>query len=147
MFDEELFICEDALFCQQYIQHCNIIAYDAVPKYNYISQPSSAMRGRIGSRNLSILHGYDKIIECCKRYNDNELIHILEANKMVHYSTLMARVLKNYDKEQERYGKVVCGFIEEDIKKIVKNKYFPMKRKLVCILGIAYFKVLRVISK
>ena len=147
MFDEELFIYEDTLLCQQYVQHCNIISYDAVPKYNYISQFSSAMRGRIGSQNLSTVHGYNKIVECRKRYNDNELIHILEANKMVHYYTLIVKVLKNYNKEQERYDKVICGFIEEDIKKIINNKYFPMKQKLVCILNMAYFKVLRAISK
>lgn len=146
-FDETLFVCEDALFCQEYIRLCRRIAYDATAKYNYISQPNSAMRGKVSKRNLSVLQGYDKIICCCQEYNDCNLTNILDANKMVHYSTLLVRIIKNYDKEQKRLGQCVCEFVERDSHKMLKNKHFTLKRKLICLFSVVYLRLLKIITK
>ena len=130
-FDESVYVCEDALFCHQYVWHCKSIKYDPVCKYHYIIHQESATHGKVTQRRMSVLNSYRKIIEIGRKYDDRELCGQLEANYLNHYISLLKDILKQSSGKQREYGDRLYHFMKKKGKLYRKNPYITFKRKIL----------------
>lgn len=130
-FDENTYVCEDSLFCLQYVWHCRSVNYDPVCKYHYIIHSASATHGKVTQRRMSVIDTYHKIIETGKMYGDQELDRQLEANYMNHYLSLLKDIVKQSSGKQCDYGEKLYPYIRENRRKYRKNPYITLKRKVL----------------
>lgn len=138
-FDEDASICEDALFCYQYVWYCDLINYDPVCKYHYIIHSGSATHGKVTPRRMSVINTYRKIIEIGKKYEDPQLDRQLEANYLNHYVSLLKDIVKHSSDKQREYGDRLYSYLRANKKKYRASPCITLKRKaLFTILYILY---------
>ena len=133
-FDENMYVCEDSLFCLQYVWNCRSVNYDPACKYHYIFHSASATHGKVTPRRMSVINTYLKIIETGKMYGDQDLDDQMEANYMNHYLSLLKDIVKCSSGKQRDYGNRLYSYIRENRRKYRKNPYITLKRKVLFII-------------
>ncbi len=141
LFDENLYVCEDSLFCQEYNILSNGTIYTPKPLYNYICTKTSITHEKINEKHLSVLEGYNKIIACCNIYNDPNLTSLLIANKWTHHIILFTKILKTSGQEKIKYGDVIYHKLAKNLDNILFCKNLPIKRKIICLLSMICYTV------
>lgn len=109
VFDKDIKIMEDLLFCISLFQHCNVVSYDKNIFYNYLFNPKSAMN----------------------RYKPN----YYEINKKVYYK-MRQLVINNCNGDiecslQNRYIEMMIGCIVNEIiycKKSIFKSFIKLKQ-------------------
>lgn len=142
-FDEKTFICEDLLFCEQYVWNCKSIFYDPVPKYHYITRAESAMHGAVSEKRMSVFETYPKIIKVCRQYGNEELDRFIEITYWNHGVSILKDVVKNPSKDQKKYGDIAFSYIRGKVWKFVRCRDISFKRKILIVLLRLYYPVSR----
>ena len=133
-FDTEISLCEDALFCQEYITFCKKIIYLPFALYHYSINSTSFTHAKISKRTCSVFNAYEKILTCCDLfYKDKELNNLLLSNYYSHYILNLQRIKNELTVEERKEFWYIYEFIKKNIFKILKNKYIKLKRKLLAI--------------
>lgn len=138
-FDESTHICEDLLFCQQYVWNCNVIHYDPSPKYHYMRNKESAMYGKVTERRMSVFDTYPKIMEVAAGYQNKELDELTKVSYWNHFVSVLKDIMKNPSREQKAYGDKIFPCIKTIVFDYLKNEYVTFKRKvLMLIIYVSY---------
>lgn len=132
-FDEDTHICEDLLFCQQYILNSRKVIYNPQPKYHYITRAGSAMHSKVTEKRMTVLETYPKILECGYQYGDAELNELLEIGYWNHYVSILKDVVKNPSREQKAYGDQIFPYIRERTGDFLKSRHTTFKRKVLIV--------------
>jgi len=143
-FNEQVHICEDAIFCQQYVKHCRMINYDPIAKYHYVRRKGSAMCGGITEKRMSVLETYPIIMEIGRDYKDQELNEILRINYFNHYISILKDVVKYPSEKQKEYGDRVFPYIKKNLSHVLTSKHMTFKRKILTVglrIGYPFWKV------
>lgn len=130
-FDEETYICEDLLFCMQYIWHSRMIVYDPVPKYHYITHSASAMHGVVNARRMSVLETFQKIITVGKWYEDPILEELLQISYWNHYVSILKDVVRDFKGRKLKYGDRVYPYVKHIALPFLKSRFVTIKRKVL----------------
>lgn len=92
-FDETIAICEDSLFCQNYVANCNKIVCLNEILYHHSLNEDSTMHRKFSQNNVTVFSAYEKIISYCnKTYNNKKLNELLYANYYCHYIRNLRRI-------------------------------------------------------
>lgn len=143
-FNEQVHICEDAIFCQQYVKHCRTINYDPIAKYHYVRRQGSAMCGGVTEKRMSVLETYPIIMEIGRDYKDQELNEILRINYFNHYISILKDVVKYPSEKQKEYGDRVFPYIKKNLSLVLTSKHMTFKRKILTVglrIGYPFWKV------
>ena len=143
-FNEQVHICEDALFCQQYVKHCRTINYDPAAKYHYVRRKGSAMCGGVTEKRMSVLETYPIIMEIGRDYKDKELNKILWVSYFNHYISILKDVVKYPSEKQKEYGDRVFPYIKKNLSLVLTSKHMTFKRKILTVglrIGYPFWKV------
>lgn len=130
-FDENTFICEDLLFCLQYVSCSQVISYDPIPKYHYITNEGSAMHGRVNVKRMSVLETYSKILKAGHQYEDVILDELLRVSYWNHYVSLLKDIVRTPGRKQIEFGDRIYPNIKHIIKPFLKSKFTTLKRKIL----------------
>ncbi len=133
-FDENTYICEDLLFCQQYIWNCQYVCYTPEPKYHYITHAGSAMHGKVTEHRMSVLNTFNAVVQMGSKYENKELDSLLNAGYWNHYVSILKDVVKYPSLEQKKYGDIVFPYIKMIVFKFLKSEHITFKRKVLIIL-------------
>lgn len=139
-FKADAALCEDDLFCHEYLAHCTKIWYIPQALYHYEIHEDSFTNAKITSKIFSVFNVYKIIIDFCKKqYNDEVLNNLVMANYYSHYILNLRRILKELTAEERTDYKYIYEFVKNNISNILKNKYLKFRRKILAI-GLIYFK-------
>lgn len=142
-FDTGCAICEDMLFCEQYIRYCRKIIYEPVPKYHYMVRGGSAMRGRVTAGRMTVFRAYEKIAKVCREYHDLELNGIIEGNHMRHYITIMKYLRKDVTPEEFIYFDEAYKMVKNNFRNIWFHPYIDFKSKIILLHTLILYHVKR----
>ena len=95
LLDEEIFICEDLLFCCEYGQQIRkaVVMKDAL--YHYVINVGSAVHGGYSARRFTSVYAFDKMSAWMTKFNDRELEQVVNAHYIVICIQLFFKLLRN----------------------------------------------------
>lgn len=106
-FEENIKICEDQLFCLEYIKKIKTVSYVDMSLYSYRLNPKSAVNSPFNVNKISRIEAYDKIIEILKSYDDNLLMknYILQKSHeiIVLCSSFYRKLIMNCIRNRKQY--------------------------------------------
>lgn len=140
-FDEELSICEDALFCQQIALRCKKMYFGPEPKYHYLIHDGSACRSKISRKRLSVFSAYEKIINLCKVYEDKELDSVLQANFINHHLAILQDAVCGLSLDQVIYSDYVAKSLKTNFNRMWCNTNLSIKRKILAIVLLVRYRM------
>lgn len=144
-FDEACYVCEDTLFCQQYVQFISKAIYDSTAKYHYFQRKTSAVHSGIGRRKMSAFKSYNKICSLVEMYGDQELDKCVKANYWSYAIKYYAEALKIDTAESRECMEYCLKIIKDNTFGILFSRYISIKRKglllLTCIRNLKKVKV------
>lgn len=130
-FNESLRMCEDELFCHEYLLHCEKhIVYDPRPYYYYVYSPDGLTNSKLSQNKMTVLNAYDKIINICSGFHDFELIELLEANKMCWITEIIKIAVKSKDEAQLHFSDSAFNMMNENVKNYYTNAFIKNKTKI-----------------
>ncbi len=132
-FDEDAYICEDSLFCLQYLlaSAAGSMAYDSVPQYRYIRRSGSAMHSRLTARRVSVLPTYQKIMQLVAPLGMTALSETLKINYLNHHLHLLQVTWKTRDAETMQAAGAVYRSFRPYLGWFLRQKNARAKRKLI----------------
>lgn len=132
-FDEKVHICEDLLFCLQYLLVSGGMAYHCVPHYRYIRRAGSAMHSRLTERRVSVLPTYQKMIDMIVPLGDASLLQLLRINSLNHHLHLLQVTWKIRDAETMVAARIIYDAFRPELAWFLKQKNVTWKRKVIAI--------------
>ena len=140
-FDEDLFVCEDNLFCQKYAVRCSVAVCVPMALYHYRINAKSVTHCKYSKKNCTVFFAYKRIIELCDNYYANKKLNKrLFANYYTHYILNLKRIKNELQQEEWKEFLFVYDFVRDNILKILNNKLLKLKRKLLAIYLLLFFK-------
>lgn len=130
IFDKNIHYCEDLMFVDEYISHCESFKYIPIPLYNYRMRKSSASFNFLNKKNISILEAYKFFIN---KYSENKIVFNYNRYKyLLYYYKLKKVVDGEYDDytkkllkcEKEIFTSINLTFKEKMNYFIIKKSYF-----------------------
>lgn len=141
LFDENISICEDSLFCHMYLVNCRRIVYSSLPLYHYMINKGSAVHSKINRQKMSIFDANRKILECCKFYNDETLNKLIKANYWSFNIGYLKKIVLNFSREQIVFGDIIYEQLRGKELVILRNQYISLKRKCLIFILRPIYKV------
>lgn len=134
-FDEDAYICEDSLFCLQYLLACagGGMAYDSVPQYRYIRRSGSAMHSRLTVRRVSVLPTYQKMMQLVAPLGVPALSEMLRINYLNHHLHLLQVTWKTRDAETMQAAGDIYRSFRPHLGWFLRQKNARAKRKLIAL--------------
>ncbi len=133
-FEEDAYICEDSLFCLQYLlASSGGMAYDSVPQYRYIRRSGSAMHSRLTMRRVSVLPTYQKIIQLAAPLGMPALSEMLQINLLNHHLHLLQVTWKTRDAQTMQAAGSIYRSFRPDLGWFLRQKNVRIKRKLIAL--------------
>ena len=133
-FEESIALCEDALFCHQYIAAAKSIYYLPQQLYHYNTQGESITRAKFSSKICTVFEAYRRIIEFCnKTYSDKKLNELLYANYYCHHIRNLRRMKNELSSAERVPFRYVYDFVKNNIRQILLNKKIRLKTKLLAV--------------
>ncbi len=131
-FDLQCSICEDSLFCHQYIQYCRSGIYKQIPLYHYRQNPESLVHRSIDERSMSVFASYAKITGICQQYEDQNLQKCIQANIQSYAIKYLYRIYR--EKEKSQYTNQLAAKLKGHFTEILFSLYIPYKRKIMAVI-------------
>lgn len=137
--NENAYMCEDALFCTEYVKYIRYSRFCNIPLYEYVQREDSATNKKFNINRFSVIRTYKIIIELALFFQDQVVETELFANYLGHNIRMFKMLFlkrKKYELEWEelrRSFKNMEGVFENDRIK-VKEKIAFLIIKLVMIL-------------
>lgn len=133
--NEEIYICEDLLFCCQYGQYVEYASFIRDPLYHYVMTGGSATRGEYNTRRFSSVYAFEKMRQITKIFQDDELNKNVDRHYIVICIQLFKRLLKknkNFSGNEMRKILTVIRTTKADFLKSnwwlkLKLAYIPIK--------------------
>lgn len=136
-FDEQIKICEDQLFCIQYLTYINNVAYIDSPLYNYRINPNSATNITFNSNTITKIDAYDKMLDIIKIYSKDNLFKEYFLNKsheiIVLCSVFYVKLVLNKIKNRKQYIKIFREYYNKYKYSFNKNN-LTLKQKICFII-------------
>lgn len=130
-FNESLYMCEDELFCHEYLLHCKKhIVYDPRPYYCYFYSPEGLTNAKLNQNKMTVFDAYDNIINMCSNFHDYELTELLEANKLCWITEVIKIAVKYMDESQFVFSDIAFNMMSIYMKKYFINAFIKKKTKI-----------------
>lgn len=128
-FDESLFVCEDFLFCAEYVTKCKSAVYTSAKFYHYRQRLDSATRDyNYNPNKTTSLDSYERIMQIYSEY-DNDDIYKLERNYLKMALNFKGRMKLSNVKDDDvsiRLERIISKYYS----RIMKNPNNDIKVKL-----------------
>lgn len=132
-FDEGIFLCEDLLFCFNYMQKSKKIVYFDQKLYHYLIRSNGAVMGRFNSKKLTCLKSLEKIISSTK---NEEIIECAKAWMCMQCVMLLYFCKRDKVKDEELNTKLHNLFEENKIY-VKQSKYIrPLYKNNIDVIGL-----------
>lgn len=128
-FDETAHLCEDVLFCQQYVRVCKKIVCIPEVLYHYRLSDDSITRTRFNSNICTVFHTYARVVATCSEYGDKDLVQWAKANMYSHYILNLRRIKKELTPSERKEYKYIYTYVRQHFFSIMTNRYIRIKRK------------------
>lgn len=132
-FDEEIYLCEDLLFCFEYLLKCNSVVYFNKKLYHYLIRPNGAVMGRFSNKKLTCLKSLEKIISMTQ----NEEIKACAKAWMCMQCVMLLYFCKRDKIEDVELNKKLHSLFEETKIYAKQSKYLrPLYKNNIDVIGL-----------
>lgn len=136
-FEKNVFMCEDLLFCVNYVRNIEKAYFINMPLYNYIQRDGSACRTKFNPKRISVLQAYEEIQKIIDIYGSEKAKLRATINMLLHHVNIYLMICKHkdYDVVVEKSKK----YITQNIR-LIFNREIEMKSRIKAV--IAYMDIL-----
>lgn len=102
-FNTTIHMCEDLVFCLEYLRYCEAAYCVGEPLYNYYTEGESASSNKFTAKRSTVIQAYDLLLTFDYLNNVTEVLSILRAKQLKHCLALL-NLLRHEDLEtQNKY--------------------------------------------
>lgn len=141
--DEDIFVCEDLLFCYRYGEYVDEVQFVPQSFYNYIVNENSATHSEYSSKRFTAVTGFERMEHLVVRYGNKELKQEFDAHYIIICIQLFKRLIKKYKTfSNEEIQKIMSIVREKDMSFLTSA--WPYKYKgvyiIMKILSLLFFR-------
>ena len=103
LFQEDIHMCEDLLFCLEYAKHVKYAWFSNLPYYDYVQRSDSAANSKFNPKRISVLESYKKVLALLADEGSPKAIKRAEENYLMHNVNIFLMVYK----KKEYYKEVI----------------------------------------
>lgn len=94
--DEDVFVCEDLLFCLRYGEYVDNVEFVPQSFYNYIVNEKSATHSEYSLKRFTAVTGFERMERLIVQYSDKQLERKFDAHYIIICIQLFKRLIKKY---------------------------------------------------
>lgn len=126
-FNIDVHMCEDLLFCIQYIKNIKKAVIICENLYNYEKNENSVTKSQFTKKRFSVVQAYNLILKELESCEDKEIYDLAHNNLIKHEIWLWSKLLFNKEeKDKKKYNKI----LKSDIKKSNFYKFIHFEVQL-----------------
>ncbi|WP_010237898.1 glycosyltransferase [Clostridium arbusti] len=129
-FNKDIYICEDLLFCFNYVLNIRNAIYSMEQKYFYIERDDSAIHRSFNVKNLTVLNAYELMLENSKNNVDTNLLNMMKANYVRHCMQISKKIVCSNINDNRHYLKSLKYSANKYKKNFLLARNMPLKYKL-----------------
>ena len=131
LFQEDIHMCEDLLFCLEYAKHVKHAWFSNLPYYDYVQRSDSAANSKFNPKRISVLESYKKVLALLADEGSPKAIKRAEENYLMHHVNILFMLQKQEGYERELVH--AKKYILENIKQIKRSELsLKEKSKVFC---------------
>ncbi|WP_186576555.1 glycosyltransferase family 2 protein [Aquibacillus kalidii] len=139
-FSENIYVCEDTLFCFQYCQEIENIIYSKERLYFYRKHNESAFNKGFNNKQVTVIVAFNEIIRKAKKFEESTT-KMIQSNFVLIVLKMCVKALQSNNKEDLKYYKKLRESIVKYFKVFLINNNISYKYKLFGVF-IMYFPLI-----
>lgn len=133
-FDSSIHMCEDLIFCIEYIQVISTVAMIPDPLYHYVDNETNMSNSALSEKRVSVLAAYDKMLTLPAVAGDDVIRRKMLNRMAAHCINLYRKSIRSDKKIKDRYFQTIGQHLNRKEITLLKDSDYGAKTKVMYVL-------------